>query len=249
MILGRGVVGVSDEGVVFTEKPISEKKVEKVAVKAVGRFVDAVSVGRIYALQFADSPVYPRGCSPNYGSGGRYETCRHCILDGDLCRTKRQVDMSDGSKADVTVIFRYEACESVVCWLFARFLNRYGWIYDRCVEEWDNAAISRGNDGEYPDLVLFAGSEDSRLALFTRGALGAVGGRRLPKPPFRVKIQSVDYWSGSEPRVVSWETTVNGTGLFLVHFGRYVLPFRAYYSYPTEVGVKPGFSGSNAFLV
>jgi hypothetical protein len=27
------------------------------------------------------------------------------------------------------------------------------------------------------------------------------------------------------------------------------LPFRAYLSYPSGVGVKPGFSGSNAYVV
>jgi hypothetical protein len=249
MNLGRGVVGVSDSGIVFVEKHIDERKARKVAIKAVGKYVDVVSVGRIHALRFVDDPVYVRGCSPSYGGGGRYETCRHCILDGDLCRTKEQVDMSDGTRASVTGIFEFEACKSWVCWVFARFLNRYGWVLDRCVERFDNAWISRGNEGDLPHLVLFAGSEDSRLALFVQGALGVVEGRRLPDPPFRVGVQSVDYWSGSRPQVVNWETTVNGTGLFLVNFGRYLLPFRAYFSYPAGVGVKGGFSGSNAYVV
>jgi hypothetical protein len=248
MILGRGVVGVGDGGVVFVERRVDEGKARKVALRAVGKFTGVVEVGKIIAF-FVDDPVYQWGCSPSYGLDRRYETCRHCILDGDLCRTKRQVDMSDGGKADVTGIFRYEACESLICWLFARFLNRFGWVNDRCIEEWDNAMISRGNSGVFPDLVLFAGSEDSKLALFVRSALGAVEGRRLPNPPFRVKVQSVDYWSGSMPKIVNWETGINGTGLFLVWFGNYVLPFRAYYSYPAGVGVRPGFSGSNAYVV
>jgi hypothetical protein len=43
---------------------------------------------------------------------------------------------------------------------------------------------------------------------------------------------------------------VDGTGIFLVWFGeKYVLPFRAYYSYPSSIMVRPGFSGSNAFIV
>jgi hypothetical protein len=84
--------------------------------------------------------------------------------------------------------------------------------------------------------------------LFVRGMLGVAGGKKLPSPPFKVKVQSVDYWGGLRPQVVNWETVVNGTGLFLVHFGRYVLPFRAYYSFPASVPVKPGFSGSNAYI-
>jgi hypothetical protein len=184
------------------------------------------------------------GCSPNYGSDGRYETCRHCVLNGDICKLKNQVDMSDGSKADVVDVLRYEACGKVLCWIFARFLNRFGWILDKCIENWDNVWLSRGNEGEMPDLILFAGSEDGRLGLFVRG----VEGRKLPSMPFKVKVQSVDYWTGSGPKVVTWETDIVGTGLFLVWFGNYVLPFRAYYSYPAGTQVKPGFSGSNAFL-
>jgi len=249
MIVSRGVVGISDAGVVFVERPMSEKKARKVALKAVGRFVDVVSVGRIVASQFVDNPVYPLGCSPDYGSGGRYETCRHCVLGGDICRLRNIVNMSDGSSANVVGFMEYKACRSWICWVFARFLNRYGWVNDGCVEEWDNALIDRGNGGEYADLVLFAGSEDGRLALFTRSMLGIGRGRELSSLPFRVRVQSVDYWSGSMPKIVNWETDINGTGLFLVWFGNYVLPFRAYFSYPTEVQVRPGFSGSNAYVV
>jgi len=249
VILGRGIVGISDGGIVFVERPVGVKRARKVALKAVGSFVGVVPVGRIYALQFVDDPIYPLGCSPSYGSGERYETARHCVLGGDVCRLRDKVDMSDGSKASITGVFRYEACESLMCWIFARFLNKYGWVYEKCIEEFDNVWISRGNEGKLPDLLLFAGSEDERLALFTKGVSSVVEGRRLPNPPFRVRVQSTDYWSGDRPRVVEWETAINGTGLFLVWFGNYVLPFRAYYSYPSSVGVKPGFSGSNAFLV
>jgi hypothetical protein len=249
MILGRGIVGVTDRGVVFAEKPISVRSARKVALKAVGNFVGVVPVGRITALQFADNPVYPLRCSPNYGLDGRYETCRHCVLAGDICRVRDAADMSDGSKANVATIFRYNACESLVCWIFAQFLNKYGWIYDRCIEEFDNAALNRGNEGENPSLILFAGSEDGRLALFVRSIDSVVRGRKLPLAPFRVRVQSTDYWSGGRPNIVNWETVVNGTGIFLVWFGNYVLPYRAYFSYPATVQVKPGFSGSNAYVV
>jgi hypothetical protein len=185
------------------------------------------------------------GCSPDYGSGGRYETCRHCVLGGDICKTRSQVDMSGGGRANVVDSVEYRACRSWVCWVFARFLNRYGWIRDDCVEMFDNALLDRGNEGKMPDLILYGGSEDGRLGLFVRG----MRGRDLPDPPFKVKVQSVDYWSGDRPKVVNWETDINGTGLFLVWFGRYVLPFRAYFSFPAGVQVRPGFSGSNAFLV
>jgi hypothetical protein len=249
MIIGRGVVGVADDGTVFVERPISEGRARAIALKAVGRYVKMVPVGRIYAFQFTNNPVYPKGCSPCYGGGGRYETCLHCILYGDICRMRDKIDMSDGSRAGVVGFSIFNACKSVTCWLFARFLNRFGWINDGCIETSDNAWLDKGNEGRYPDLILFAGSEDGRLALFTQGMLSIAEGRRLPDLPFRVKIQSVDYWSGSQPRIVNWEAVVNGAGLFLVYFGRYVLPFRAYYSYPTEVQVRPGFSGSNAYLI
>jgi hypothetical protein len=245
MMLGRGVVGVTDEGIVFVEKPVSEKKARRVALRVVGSFVNVVPVGRIVVLQFAESPVYPVGCSPNYGAGRRYETCRHCVSEG-LCGIRTQVDMSDGSRASVVDIFRYNACESWICWVFARFLNKYGFVYDRCIEYYDNATLDRGNEGRMPDLVLFAGSEDKKLALFVRG----IYSKALPRPPFKVKVQSADYWvKGDRPKIVNWETTIDGVGLFLVWFNNYVLPYRAYYSYLPSVEVKPGFSGSNAFLV
>jgi hypothetical protein len=247
MRLLRGVVGIADEGIVFVEdfRRFDEGRARKVALKAVGQFTRVVPVGRILALQFVDNPVYPLGCSPDYGSSGRYETARHCVLDGDICRLKNMVDMSDGGKANVVGFMDYKACRSWICWVFARFLNRYGWIRDSCVEEWDNAFLDRGNEGGRPDLVLFAGSEDGRLGLFVKG----VEGRGLPSMPFKVRVQSTDYWSGDRQQVVEWETYINGTGLFMVWFGDYVLPFRAYYSFPAGVQVKLGFSGSNAFLV
>ena len=247
MRLGRGIIGITDNGVVFVEdvvkRPLIEEKARKIALRTVGMFTKTIPVGRIVAL-FVDNPIYPLGCSPDYGSGGRYETCRHCVLNGDICRLKSQVNMSDGSKANVTGFMEYKACRSWMCWVFAKWLNKYGWIYDSCIEEFDNALLDRGNEGRFPDMVLFAGSEDGRLGLFVRG----VEGRELPSPPFRVRIQSTDYWSGDRPQVVNWETVINGAGLFLVWFGDYVLPFRAYYSYPTGIQVKPGFSGSNVYI-
>jgi hypothetical protein len=248
----RGVVGITSEGIVFVEdvvrRPFIEEKARKIALRTVGMFTKIVPVGRIVAF-FVDNPIFPRGCSPNYGSGGRYETARHCVLDGDICRLRSQVDMSDGSRANVVGFMEYKACRSWLCWVFARFLNRYGWIRDGCVEEFDNAWLDRGNEGVGPDLVLFAGSEDGRLGLFVRGMGSIAEGRGLPNTPFKVQVQSTDYWSGDRPKVVEWEATINGTGLFLVWFGRYVLPYRAYYSFPASIQVKPGFSGSNAFLV
>ena len=249
MILGRGIVGVTGEGVVFVDRRFDEGRARKVALKMVGRYTRMIPVGKILALQFVDNPIYPLGCSPNYGSNGRYETCRHCVLGGDICRLRNVVDMSDGGKGNVIGFMDYKVCRSWICWVFARFLNRFGWIYDDCVEEFDNAFLDRGNEGERPDVLLFAGSEDGRLALFVKGILSVAEGRRLPSPPFKVKVQSVDYWSGDRPQVVEWETVINGAGLFMVWFGNYVLPFRAYYSFPAGAQVKPGFSGSNAFLM
>jgi len=246
----RGVVGITNEGVVFVEDVVrgfDEGRARRVALRAVGQFTKVVPVGRILALQFVNNPIYPLGCSPDYGMSGKYETARHCVLDGDICRLKNIVDMSDGSRANVVGFFRYKACESWVCWVFARFLNKYGWIRDSCVEEWDNALLDRGNESmRPPDLLLFAGSEDGKLGLFVRG----VSGRELPSTPFRVRLQSTNYWvQGGSPQVVEWETDVNGSGLFMVWFGSYVLPFRAFYSFPAGTRVLPGFSGSNAFLV
>jgi len=245
----RGVVGVSSEGVVFVEDVVrgfDEGRARRVALRAVGQFTKVVPVGRILALQFVNNPIYPLGCSPNYGVNGQFETCRHCVLDGDICRLRNMVDMSDESRANVVGFMEYKACRSWICWVFARFLNKYGWIRDSCVEEWDNVLLDRGNEGRRPDLLLFAGSEDGRLALFVRG----VSGGELPSTPFRVRVQSTNYWvQGGSPQVVEWETDVSGSGLFMVWFGSYVLPFRAFYSFPASVEVRPGFSGSNAFLV
>ena len=149
--------------------------------------------------------------------------------------------MSDGDVAHVTMDVPYKACKKWMCWIFSRFLTRYGYVWDKCVEEYDNAVISRGNNEKRPDLILFAGSSDGRLALFVPGLVWAPR-----EPPFRVKVQSVDY---QENQVKTWEAEIMGVGIFLVEFGEYVLPFRAYYVYPAPVYVKPGFSGSNAFVV
>ena len=40
----REVVGIADEGVVFVERPVSEKRVRKAALKAVGQFVARLPV-------------------------------------------------------------------------------------------------------------------------------------------------------------------------------------------------------------
>lgn len=201
-------------------------------------------VGRIKMLKsFVDNPVFPAGCSPNYGdSANGYETARHCVING-LCEVKSGIQMSDGTFTSVVYDVPYKACKSWLCWVYARFLNRFGIILDRCVEEYDNARLGAGNNGDLPDLVLFAGSEDGTLALFVPGLKG-----EIPKPPLYVKVQSVDYQEG---RVVkTWETIIRGIGLFLVNFGdTYILPFMAYYSHPTGIPVKPGFSGSNAYIV
>jgi hypothetical protein len=251
MRLGRGIVGITSGGIVFVEdvvrRPFIEEKARKIALRTVGMFTKIIPVGRIIAF-FVDNPIYPLGCSPDYG-GGMYETAKHCVLSGDICRLRSQVDMSGGSRANVVGFMEYKACRSWLCWVFARFLNRYGWVRNGCVEEFDNALLDRGNEGVRPDLVLFAGSEDGRLALFVRGMGSVAEGRVLPNPPFRIQVQSVDYWSEGGPRVVNWETAINGSGLFMIWFGDYVLPFRAYYSFPAGVQVRPGFSGSNAYVL
>ena len=243
MRLGRGIVGVTDNGLVFVDRKEAYKRARKVALKTVGMYKDVVYVGRIRALQFVENPIYPLGCSPDYGGDGSYETAGHCVLDRDICMHRSSVNMSDGSTADVVYFERYKACRSWLCWIFARFINRFGWIRDACIEEYDNALISRGNTGIVPNLILFAGSADGRLALFTP----SLDNRDVPSPPFRIEVQSTDYVEGV---VKIWRDVISGTGIFLVDFpGGYVLPFYAFYAYPTTVEVRPGFSGSNAVVV
>lgn len=237
-IFERGVVGIDYEhNIIFVSSL-------KLVMKMYKKYKGSVHyVGRIKALKsFVDNPVYPVGCSPNYGdSANGYETARHCVLNG-LCDVKSSIQMSDGTFTSVVYDVPYKACKNWLCWVFARFLNRFGIILGRCVEEYDNVRLGAGNNGDLPDLVLFAGSEDGRLALFVPGLK-----REPPKPPLYVKVQSVDY---SEGRVKTWETIIRGIGLFLVDFGdKYTLPFMAYYSHNTPVKVKPGFSGSNAYIV
>lgn len=236
-ILKSGVVGIDYEhNIIFVSD-------NKLVMKMYKKYKGSVHyVGRIKALKsFVDNPVYQVGCSPNYGdSANGYETARHCVLNG-LCNVK-SVQMSDGTFTSVVYDVPYKACKNWLCWVFARFFNRFGIVLDRCVEEYDNARLGAGNNGELPDFVLFAGSEDGRLALFVPGLK-----RKPPEPPLHVFVQSVDY---SEGRVKTWETTIRGIGLFLVDFGdTYTLPFMAYYSLNTPIQVKPGFSGSNAYIV
>ena len=238
-ILGRGVVGIDYEhNTIFVSN-------SKLLMKMYKKYRGGVHyVGRIKMLKsFVDNPVYPVGCSPNYGdSANGYETARHCLLNG-LCDVKSSIQMSDGTFTSVVYDVPYKACKKWLCWVFARFVNRFGIVLNRCVEEYDNAKLGAGNSGDMPDLILFAGSEDGRLALFVPGLKG-----EPPKPPFYVRVQSVDYYEG---RVVkTWETIIRGIGMFLVDFGdKYTLPFMAYYSHPAGIRVKPGFSGSNAYIL
>ena len=236
-ILKSGVVGIDYEhNVIFVSD-------NKLVMKMYKKYKGSVHyVGRIKALKyFVDNPVYPVECSPNYGdSANGYETARHCVLNG-LCNVK-SVQMSDGTFTSVVYDVPYKACKNWLCWVFARFFNRFGIVLNRCVEEYDNARLGAGNNGDLPDFVLFAGSEDGRLALFVPGLR-----REPPKPPLYVSVQSIDY---SEGRVKTWVTTIRGIGLFLVDFGdTYTLPFMAYYSLNTPIQIKPGFSGSNAYIV
>jgi hypothetical protein len=241
MRLPRGVVGLDRESkVVFVEDVNKYSAGKRFGFKALGEEPHVFPVGRIYMLQFVDNPVYPKGCSPNYGADGEYETARHCVVS-DVCRVVDRVEMSDGNVAYVTMDIPYKACKKWTCWVFSRFLTRYGYMWNKCVEEYDNVTVSRGNDGKRPDLILFAGSSDGRLALFVPGLTWTPR-----EPPFRVAVQSMDYY---ENQVKTWDAKIGGIGIFLVEFGEYTLPFRAYYVYPTPIMVKPGFSGSNAFVV
>jgi len=239
--LGRGIVGITDEGLVFVSKKEAYRRARKTALKVVGMYKDTIYVGRIRALGFVENPIYPQGCSPDYGGDGSYETAGHCIIDRDICRYRSSVNMSDGSTADVIHFERYKACRSWLCWVFARFINRFGWIRDECIEEYDNATLNRGNVGIVPNLILFAGSADGKLALFTPSL-----DNNVPSPPFEIEVQSMDY---VENKIKVWRDVVRGTGIFIVNFpGGYVLPFYAFYVYPASVVVRPGFSGSNAVI-
>jgi len=237
----RGVSAVATDGTVFVERDVDVKKARRFAVRTVGTYSRAVRVGRIVAMYWR-----PLGCSPSFGSYGEYETARHCVIGGDICRLRDVVKVTDGVNFDDAKVVRdvkYVACRSVKCWLLARFFNRFGYVDDGCIEEYDNAVIDRGSEGFRPDLVLFAGSEDGRLALFTKGLRPGAE----VKVGDAVRVVSYDYQSGE---VKTWTTLITHEVVALVWFGtRYVLPFRAFGSYPTPVVVRSGFSGSNAWKV
>ncbi|MEM1668324.1 MAG: hypothetical protein QXM53_06665, partial [Thermofilaceae archaeon] len=117
-ILKSGVVGIDYEhNIIFVSD-------NKLVMKMYKKYKGSVYyVGRIKALKyFVDNPVYPVGCSPNYGdSANGYETARHCVLNG-LCNVK-SVQMSDGTFTSVVYDVPYKACKNWLCWVFARFFN------------------------------------------------------------------------------------------------------------------------------
>ena len=81
MRLPRGVVGVDERNkTIFVDDVGRYSAGKRFGFKMLGEEPYVFPVGRIYMLQFVDNPVYPRGCSPNYGSGGEYETARHCVV-------------------------------------------------------------------------------------------------------------------------------------------------------------------------
>jgi hypothetical protein len=172
-------------------------------------------------------------CSPPFGREGRYATAAHCV------QFMTPV-YAECSAAGIPRLVRANVVE-------IERLRPVEWycILGGCVNERDYAAIDRGNEGDWPDLVLSFGSTRGDLAGFT------------PTPQYSgnpigrcARYLAYDYDGGTAVERVA-RIVAHGVATVTGPDGR---PYRvrAYVAVPLregEVIAKPGYSGSCAKVV
>jgi hypothetical protein len=169
-------------------------------------------------------------CSPPFGKGGRYYTAAHCVTDSPPFFVN-----CDGK--DYPTIKRGNVVEK-------SDLVPYGWRcwFQNCINKHDHAIIDVGNEGDPPQLILSIGSTDGRLAGFT------------PVPEYRdnpigkqVTYVAYDYFDLALKRI---KTKIIGRGkAWAVGPNSRLYQFEVYYAYDSEQIAKPGYSGSNVYVL
>ncbi|CAA32996.1 hypothetical protein D1T48_gp28 [Thermoproteus tenax virus 1] len=171
-------------------------------------------------------------CSPPGKNNSDYLTAFHCV-SREMCNIVSNIQLSDGTKVNVIKTPYMKHCSNILCrLLFEIGLNR---LFPMCIEDEDLAWISAGNNIGPTKGVLFAGSLGSIY-----GSIAIFSGDLIVGKKY--KVISRDFYIG---KTIEWETTINGKGIFYVLYenGKGIW-IRGYYSFPTQVRIKPGFSGS-----
>jgi hypothetical protein len=171
-------------------------------------------------------------CSPPFGRRGRYATAAHCVQ----FVTPVYAECAGALRMTRATVVEIERLRPVTLWCV---------LLGGCVNERDYAAIDRGNEDEWPDLILSFGSVRGDLAGFT------------PTPQYSgnpigrcARYLAYDYGEGA---VVAKMARISAHDVALVT-GPDGRPYRvrAYLAEPLregEVIVKPGYSGSCAKVV
>ncbi|MGC8583516.1 MAG: hypothetical protein ACP5MH_07270 [Thermoproteus sp.] len=170
-------------------------------------------------------------CSPPFGQGS-YSTAAHCVDGGAIIYAKANGDKLWMKRVSVLKKLSMQPMD-ILCMLG---------ISD-CTNIYDYAEIDQGNQGPKPDLILSFGNASGNLVGFTQ-----VPGKEGDYTGKTVRYLSYDYWIQD---FVEKKTVINGQGIFYVYGPQnQIYKVKAFYSMSsTEVLAKPGYSGSNVYVV
>jgi len=171
-------------------------------------------------------------CSPPFGRNGRYYTAAHCVMDSPPFFT----DCISGLY--YPTIKRGNVVEK-------SNLTPYGWWcwFQDCINRYDYAVIDVGNEGDPPQLVLSLGSADGHLAGYA------------PVPDYKdnpigrqVTYTSYDYFDLTLKKIT---TKIIGRGrAWAAGPNNQLYQFEVYYAYdPEQILARPGYSGSNVYVI
>jgi hypothetical protein len=167
-------------------------------------------------------------CSPPFGQRGEgYATAAHCVQ----FVTPVYAECAGVLKMVRANVIKIEELKPVTWWCA---------LFGGCVNKHDYAVIDRGNDGEWPDLILSFGSIKGDLAGFT------------PTPQYTgnpigkcVQYLAYDYEGGTVVAKMA-KVIAHDVALVTGPDGR-AYRIRAYIAVPLREGdiiAKPGYSGS-----
>lgn len=171
-------------------------------------------------------------CSPPFGKDGKYYTAAHCVMDSppffaDCVSGLYYPQVKRGNVVEKSDLVPY----GWWCW------------FQDCINRHDYAIIDVGNEGDQPQLILSIGSTDGRLAGFT------------PVPNYRenpigrqITYTSYDYFDIALKKIT---TKIIGRGKAWANGpNKQLYQFEVYYAYdPTRTLARPGYSGSNVYVL
>jgi len=221
MIRKKNVVLVDEEN-----KRLFVREMDKYAMKMQAEGWEVYVVGEVKLM--LGTVVR---CSPPFGKSGRYYTASHCVMDSPPF-------FADCVGKDYPIIKRGNVVEKSE-------LVPYGWwcLFQDCTNKYDYAVIDVGNEGDPPQMILSLGSTDGHLAGYT-----VVPGFSDNPIGRQVTYTSYDYFDLTVKKIT---TKVLGKGrTWAGGPNNQVYYFEVYYAYdPTQILARPGYSGSNVYLV